>query len=208
MDKTGRYYAGMTAVFATLLVYGSFLPFEFVPLEFAVALELFDAMFENPWGTPGSSIDWSVNVLTTVPLGFCGLGMFLANGRSVARTVWVMPLVLMSIGGLSLAVEFGQIWFAGRVPSLKDVIAQCAGTLTGAASWLLFGDRMTLWFKEFASRRGPRGKSELCLQAYVFCVLVYSMLPLNVITTAREFVRKYGNGQFEWIPFSYRYEST
>ncbi len=209
VDKTGRYYAGLTAVFTTLLVYGSFLPFEFVSLDFAAALELFDAMFENPWGTPGSSIDWSVNVLTTVPLGFCGLGMFLADGRrSVARTVWVMPLVLVSICGLSFAVEFGQIWFAGRVPSLKDVIAQFSGTLTGAMLWLVFGDRITLWFKEFVSHRGPRGKSELCLQAYVFCLIFYSMLPLDVITTSREFVRKYGNGQFEWIPFSYRYGSA
>ncbi len=193
---------------AALLVYGSFVPFQFVPLDFQTAFSEFGKMFENPWGRAGSRVDWSINFLVTVPLGFFGMGTLLANRSSFARKLWVAPLVIVAVCGLSFAVEFGQLWFSGRVPSLRDVIAQLLGTLAGSAIWLLLGPRITCWLDDFASQRGPSDKFELALQAYLVGLIAYSMLPLDVITTPGEFARKYGNGQFELVPFSYYHESA
>ena len=206
--KLGLYYGGLLAANVVLLIYGSFIPFRFVPMDFPEAIQTFREMFEVAWEVPGTRVDWSVNYLVTLPLGFFGMGTLLAGLCSLARTLLATVLVLSLATALSFGVEFGQVWFAGRVPSLKDVAAQSLGTVTGIAFWLIFGQRFTCWLRSFTDRHAPREKTEWVLQAYVMGFVLYSVLPLDVITTPRELIYKYERGKFELVPFSYQHGSS
>lgn len=201
-------YGAVFCLCACGIVYGSLVPFRFEALAWSDAIAQFRAMFDAPWRVPGSRVDWSVNFLITVPLGFCGLGAGLADRSSPLRLAAAAAVVLILGTAFSVAVEFAQVWFAGRVPSLKDVAAQSLGTLTGIATWTLGGRRFTQWLRTYATLHAPREKFDWFLQAYVLGFLLYSLLPLDVITTPRELVTKYESGKFELIPFSYRHASV
>ncbi len=208
LEPLSQVYWAVLLFCAGGIIYGSLVPFRFESISWTDALAQFRAMFDAPWRVPGSRVDWSVNFLITVPLGFCGMGAWLADRSSSLRLTAAAATVLILGTAFSFAVEFAQVWFAGRVPSLKDVAAQSLGTLTGIAAWMLGGRRFTRWLRAYSALHAPREKFDWFLQAYVLGFVLYSLLPLDVITTPRELVAKYESGKFELIPFSYHHASA
>ncbi len=204
---TGRYYAFFAAATAAIVVYGSLVPFKFVPLSLGEAAAQFGHMLQGPWVGSDSRVDWSVNFLVTVPLGFCGMGVFLAGVSSFNRVVLATLLVLTAGLALSVAVEFAQLWFANRVSSIHDIVAQGLGTLFGIGIWLLAGKRFTQWLDKYATSYASRDALAWLLDAYVLALVLWSLLPLDVITSLGELSKKYRAGKFELIPFSYQHAS-
>jgi glycopeptide antibiotics resistance protein len=202
------YYGYMAVAITALLVYGSFVPFNFVPMSLLEAWREFQNIIVAGTGSRGTRVDWSINFLVTFPLGFVGMGIGLADRPTFPRVLWVLPLVIVWTTMLSFGVEFGQVWFEGRVPSLADLKAQAMGVLSGVGLWGLIGQRFTRWLHSFAASRGRRERTEWLLQAYVMGLVAYSLLPLDVITSPGELAQKYRSGKFEWIPFQYVYASS
>ena len=197
-----RCYALLTALMAGVLLYVSFVPFRFVPLDWAEGVERFRLMFLDPWDVAGGKADWSANFLVTIPLGFCALGALLLDRQTWLRAIWSVPLVWLGSLGLSFTAEFGQIWFDSRVPSLKDVLAQSLGTIAGIGLWLVIGHPLTQWFRSLTERRGPRERVEWFLQAYLIGLVALSLLPLDVIMSPGELLQKYRQGKIELVPFA------
>jgi VanZ family protein len=162
---TGRLYAWLAMAVVVLLVYGSFVPFQYVHLELPEAIQEIKRMVQMSGNGGGTRVDWSVNFLVTLPLGFFASGVWLVDRPLMPRMLWVFPLVLLSATLLSFGVEFGQIWFIGRVPSLADVAAQSLGTITGIGCWVAMGPKLTRWLNSFVIRQGQRERIEWLRQA-------------------------------------------
>lgn len=131
-------------VFCGIAIYGSFVPFRFRTMAWTDAVDGFQAAQAN-LGTPSRS-DLAANLLLFVPIGFCFAGASLVD-RSPRP--WLVVVVVPSALVLSLLIEFAQVWFPPRTPSLVDVAAQLVGSLGGIAAgssrdnvWLNRGDEL------------------------------------------------------------------
>ena len=202
-----RHFAMAAGLCAAFLVYGSLVPFSFQSVSFADAIEKFQSLkFTSSPGT--GRLDWSLNFMLTIPIAAFGLGTLLVD-RSDQR--YVIPMALLAFVGcvlVSVAVEFSQIWFAGRVPSGLDIAAQTFGAGTGVGFWLVTGRRFTTWLRSFFCMRQPAERIEWLLQAYVVGLLIYSIFPMDFILTAGELFEKLRLGRIELIPFTQTYGST
>jgi len=202
-----RHFAMAAGLCAAFLVYGSLVPFSFQSVSFADAIEKFQSLkFTSSPGT--GRLDWSLNFMLTIPIAAFGLGTLLVD-RSDQR--YVIPMALLAFVGcvlVSVAVEFSQIWFAGRVPSGLDIAAQTFGAGTGVGFWLVTGRRFTTWLRSFFCMRQPAERIEWLLQAYVVGLLIYSIFPMDFILTAGELFEKLRLGRIELIPFTRTYGST
>lgn len=135
----------ITAIMAGIIVYGSFYPFNFrVPPYGDGPVAAFLASIHRP---PGRG-DAIANILLYMPLGFfCVLG--------APRTTRLTGVALAMIGGmaLSLCVELGQYYDAGRTVGFTDFAANSMGTLLGALFALAIGASLRLPFIGDASAR-------------------------------------------------------
>ncbi|MBK8527691.1 MAG: hypothetical protein IPL57_11555 [Rubrivivax sp.] len=97
--------AGVLLVWALFIVYGSWVPLNFQPRDWAGA---WTALWQ--WSgvdaLKGQRLDTAVNVLLTVPLGF-GLAL-LGLDRSRRAPALVRLGIVLAVLPLSLAVELGQ----------------------------------------------------------------------------------------------------
>ncbi len=109
-----------------IIAYGSLYPFATRhprPAEGAVLFLL------ETWNDfSGSRGDILANILLYMPLGF--FGMLSASGAGLRRPLRFVALCGV---GLSLAMELGQFYDAGRVTSMLDVYDNGLGTVCGAA---------------------------------------------------------------------------
>nr|BAL56682.1 hypothetical conserved protein [uncultured Gammaproteobacteria bacterium] len=117
--------------YGLLLVYGSLFPFEHLPWDTPVAVDrLFDwEAARRSYSAP----DVLVNLLVYFPWGWLVVARldFLPVG-------WAMAAAVLSGFGLSLTVEYWQLFFPARVASLGDVAMNTLGTGLGALAGIAF----------------------------------------------------------------------
>jgi len=116
--------------YAVLLVYMSFVPFDFT----RTAAE---AHLPSYAGLPIAAFslrDITANIALYVPLG-----MLSAAAWRTRRVSWLIaaPLSLAFAGLLSVAVEHGQHWVASRVSSWVDVTSNLLGATLGLLIWAI-----------------------------------------------------------------------
>jgi VanZ family protein len=206
--RTVRYFhLGIAVVTVILIVYGSWVPFHFESIGVDVATERLRSILGEPVRWQEGRVDWAINSLITIPLGFCAIGAGLAGRRTGTRLLASSALVLGGSMCLSITVELGQIWLNGRVASMKDVVAQTIGAVGGITGYGLFGARFDEWLNDFFSDQGPEDRTQWILNAYVVGLFGYSMLPLDVVMSLGELAQKFDTGKVEIIPFSHSYAS-
>lgn len=134
--------AGLTAAFAlyaVVLIYASLVPLDFTlrPLHSAL-----DAFAKLVWRGTGwlSWTDVITNVLLYVPLPLLALGALAARGRRPGPGT--LALVLAASTGISIAIEFAQLFIASRTPLALDIAANAAGAAAGVALWPLAAGRL------------------------------------------------------------------
>lgn len=198
-----RIHGAVGLATALFIVYGSWVPFQFQRLDLDAALDHLRVILDEPWRWRGSRVDWAINGLITLPLGFCALGAVLTGRRGLVSTPVAAWLVLLGSLCLSVTAELGQLWLTGRVTSLQDVAAQAIGAAGGIVGYIMAGQTFDSWAAEFVSERGPEDRARWALLAYVIGLFGYSMLPLDVVMSTRELAHKFENGQVEIIPFTY-----
>jgi len=178
----------LLAVAVALIVYASLYPFRFQ----AGGPPVFDVLRQLAWDR-ASRGDTFNNVLLYVPLGFClALLVEPRHGRLAA-------LVVALLGGslLSVAMEVTQASIATRVPSLRDLSLNAAGSLAGAvggSAWHALGGRMT-------PRAGPHGRSGAVAVSVLVLWLFTRLWPLVPDPSLRQLkraVRPLFSPQIEW----------
>jgi len=202
-----RRHWGLAALLSAAgLIYGSLLPFRFRDLTVSQGWQEFVQLWTA--GSKGySSQDVAVNVLIAVPLAFALMGsLLLYRRRKVARIAGTLAAISVSVS-VSVAVEFGQLWIDTRVSSPRDVAAQAVGAAIGCVLWLACGPRFSAKLDEFLAGREPASRVVWLLNAWVVVVVVWSLLPFDLVTSLGEIARKYQRGQIEIVPFTYVFPS-
>ncbi len=109
---------------ALFLLLGSWYPFQYRSGEWNHALSVWLWIGAN---FRPSATDLAINVIIGIPLGlFGGLAVF-ETWRHVWSRLLACVLVLVGASLWASFIELGQYWFAGRVPSLTDTLAQVTG---------------------------------------------------------------------------------
>ncbi len=130
--QAARVYVWAATTCVAFAVWGSLFPFDYRPVSFAEAIDVF-LVLGGPRQAELSLSDAFSNFLLFVPIG-----LFVA--ASLERR-WTPrhPAALVIAGGtlLSIAIEFAQAFVPWRTPSTLDVVAEAAGTIAGLAAWRL-----------------------------------------------------------------------
>lgn len=181
-------------------VYGSLVPLEFRNLPLSDAWLTFRDI-----GSIGLSFssraDWLVNILLFIPLGFLLTGAFWP-ARGMLRPLAVLGVFIVCLGS-SLAIEFAQLFFPQRTPSLNDIVAQTIGTGLGVTAWILFGSRFSAWFAGWRRARAPLDIWKRLLYSYLFVLFAYNLLPLDLTISPVEIAHKWREGRLVLLPFSF-----
>lgn len=155
-----------------------------------------------------SRADWLVNILLFIPMSFLLTGALwpthAAQGALAALAVLAVFVICL---GLSVAIEFAQLFFPQRTPSLNDITAQTIGTGLGVASWIVFGSRLSAWFIGWRRARGPMDTWKRLLYSYLFVLLAYNLLPLDLTISPVEILHKWREGRVVFLPFSFPFPS-
>ena len=195
------HYLLLALCFSGIAVYGSLLPFHFAPLGFGEAVRQLREILSGAVGRISRS-DCAVNVLLFVPIGYSLLAVLTIDRRSRAFTMLCLPLAALTCAALSVGVEFGQLWLPDRVPSLSDIVAQIIGAAVGMGLWLTAGQNIADWVRSYTVDARPKGQVDWLLEAYLIGLLIYSVMPLDLITRPIGLLHKYRAGKIVLIPFS------
>lgn len=189
--------AALAAVFAAFSAYGSFVPLDFKRVALADAIDAFARTPLVPLARASRS-DFITNVLLFVPIGFFMLGALGGLGR---QAYWLFVPVVAACLGLSVAIEFGQIFVSGRTPSWNDVLAETIGGSTGAALWIAARSRAVGWSAGLMRRDSRQSVLSSLLGAYVALWLLLGVLPLDFTIRPQELAEKFRAGRIVLQPF-------
>lgn len=196
--RTHLWLAGLG--YLVFVIYGSLVPLNYraMPLDAAV-----DAFRQIPWLQLGigSRADWVANLLLFIPLVFIFTGA-LAHGRGVVVRLLASALVLAAGIGLSLGIEFTQLFFPQRTVSQNDIAAESLGAVIGIVAWWAVGRRFLVWYESWLEVRESAALSERLVWAYLVFVFAYNILPLDLTISAVEIFHKWREGKLILIPFS------
>lgn len=169
------------------VVYGSLVPFDFRPVPFDDALR---RIVHAPWldiGERGRA-DWIANAVLYVPVGLLTAARLAGPGVALPRRVLAALLAVAFGSVLAGAVEFVQVFFPPRTVSLNDLLAECLGSVAGAAVGALPGAWLGLLGRAFdlpAERAGP-----LLCRAYGVCYVLMALFPYDLLVHVGEWADK------------------
>ncbi|WP_425616565.1 VanZ family protein [Anatilimnocola sp. NA78] len=191
---------GAAAIFTLIAIYGSLVPHQFRAVSLRVAIQQFRQIpFLHL--TIESRSDWVSNILLFMPLGYFWLvALSVGRSRLVALT-WALLLV-PTLAGLSMAIEFTQIWFPARTASQNDIAAESLGALIGALAWIGCGNYVTRWMGSYFAIEVPASPIAWLLLAYLAGFILYSLLPLDLTIRPGELALKYREGIISLVPFA------
>jgi len=190
----------------TFAVYGSLVPLQYQPVNWAVAIDRFRNL-PPLWYGMGARADWVANILLFVPLAILWMGALSCDRGWLARIAAAAVVIPACFAG-AVALEFTQIWFDGRTVSRNDILAEAIGSVLGALLWLGVGQQLVEWVRSYGLDRSPASRIGWLLLAYVVGFIVYSLIPLDLTISFTELYKKYEKGQVILIPFSYPYGSV
>jgi glycopeptide antibiotics resistance protein len=200
MQGADRRVAGLWLGLLVFFVYGSWAPLALVPQPLAQAWASFLSL-PGPWQDDAARTDLAANFLIAVPLAF-GAAYLLATLSSRAWRWGLTALLWPALALLSVAVEYGQVFFAPRTPSWTDVAMQVLGSTAGLALHLLLGGRARRWLAAFSAGLPVADRLQRGLFAYLVLFLVWQLMPLDLSFSPVELYRKWRDGRVLLLPFS------
>jgi len=195
----------VAVVYLAFVVYGSLVPLRYQSLPWEQAVARFQAM---PYLTLGiaSRADWVANLLLFIPLGFFWTGVFWPWRRPGWRLL-VAPQLFLLFAGLSLAIEFVQIYFPQRTVSINDVIAETVGGAIGIGLWWAWGRPVSIWLQSLAATRGKTSLAQRLVTVYLLALVGYNLMPLDLTISPVEVYHKWAEGKVILVPFSANYKN-
>jgi len=184
-----------------LLVYASIVPLDFQSISWSTAVERF---WKIPWLklSIDRRADWVANALVVIPSGFLAMGVIDWKRKSWIPALLMLPIIVMGLSVLVVGIEFLQLWFPGRTVSQNDIFAGIMGALVGATAWLILGRAIGNSFERFMLLPPGGPRIVWLIGAYTIGLLMYSVLPFDLVLTAGEWREKYAAGRLTFIPFS------
>lgn len=186
-------------------MYGSFVPLRYQPLEWSQAIERFARVPYLDIGVHWRA-DFVANLLLFVPLGYFWLAVVDTDRPRRLAAVVATPVIALLLGLLIVAIEFTQLWFPPRTVSRNDMLAESVGACVGLALWFGVGRRGTHWLRRFFGQTTTAADWRIkLLLLYGVGLLVYEMLPLDLVVSPEEIRRKIEEGRVVLVPFSAGY---
>jgi VanZ family protein len=201
LAPTAAQFRWAAAALLALTVYGSLLPFHFTPRPLADAAAAFG---RTPLFDPtdlDARGDWLVSTAQYALLGFLTLaaaGVDRPRAASLRAALVAVPAAV----GLSVAVEFAQLYFPPRTVSWNDVAVESLGGVVGAAAWLAAGQRLTDWARGLGGVTSLPGLARRLLPAYLAALLVVQLMPFDFVVGRDEVRAKFAEGKVRLIPFA------
>lgn len=185
-------------LYSAFIVYGSFVPLNFNNLSYHEAIKQFWALPLLDFKIVNRS-DWFTNYLLFIPLSYALL-FVLPKTKHLFSLVVTLVVILIFLMGLSVAIEFFQMFIAVRVSSFKDVFAQFLGILTGFSLYYFSGQTartyISLWMSGEANDKWLVYASSLLV---VFTL--YNIMPLDLSISPVEIYNKWHAGKINLLPF-------
>jgi VanZ family protein len=198
LNRSRKIYFLAGLAYLAFVVYGSLVPLDFHPRPLEAALKDFYHIRYLKLGVT-SRADWVANILLYIPLAYLWLGALTRDGR-VFLQAFVSMIVFCLCVGLSVAVEFTQLFFPPRTVSLNDLIAEVLGSIAGIVLWWASGQRLRRLFELVTSqgRNAAYAGSIIYSSAY----LAFSLFPFDFLISAQEINRKLAGDYVAWMPSS------
>lgn len=188
----GRVVLAVCALlFSAFAAYGSLVPLDLQARPFEEAVARFTSVRWVPLAYASKS-DLLANVALFVPIGFSAAGA--AAGRSRGVALAVLPVVAGFAFGLSVAIEFGQVFSATRTPSYNDIAAETFGALLGALMYLAVGPWVVASLGRIRTSESPRDRLARVLAVYAAAWVVLGVLPFDFILRLEELGEKIRGG--------------
>lgn len=184
------------------IAYGSLVPFDFHPTSWSAAITQF-AQARAVGFVVGSRTDLAANILIFVPVGYFLMAWLRTDRVRLAGDLIVAAGVVITCIGLSVAVEFAQIFFPPRWASWTDIVAESIGGAVGAALWLVAGRTVTAWLRDLAPRRDAASLVPSLLVIYVIGFVLSELMPLDVTVDVGELAQKVRDGRIVLRPFTF-----
>jgi glycopeptide antibiotics resistance protein len=118
-------------ILLVIAILGAIIILSLYPFRFRVPVRGIGAVRKllSSWSDALTPIDFVLNVLAYIPLGFCAC-MAVVNLGALARAL----VVVVAGATLSISFELAQYFIPGRFTDAADVYANTLGLLIGTAS--------------------------------------------------------------------------
>ena len=195
----------------SLLAAGAFFSFCFVvyaslvPLNYtSKSLEETVSQFQKaPWLELGieSRADWVANGLIMLPAGFLAAGAIDWRRKRRWLLLLASPFIVALLVATVFAIEFVQIWFPPRVVSQNDIFAGAIGSVAGVLLWWIVGRSMLGQIELFFLSPPGLTKWKLLMNFGIIGLLIYNLMPLDILLSFAELHEKWEAGSIRVIPF-------
>lgn len=192
--------AAAALISLSLVVYASLVPLNYTPKTFD---ETFAQFQKTPWIQLGieSRADWVANGLVMLPAGFLAAGAIDWRRKRRWLLLFASPFIVALLVATVFAIEFVQIWFPPRVVSQNDIFAGAIGSLVGVLLWWLVGRSLLGQIEQFLLAPPGLTKWKLLMNFGVIGLLIYNLMPLDLLISFAELREKFDAGAIRLIPF-------
>lgn len=190
-----------TLGFIVFVVYGSLVPLQYQKLAWDEAIHRFRGVPYLRLGI-ASRADWVSNILLFIPLGFLSLGTLAVDRRRDLLSSFQAILIVICCSLASICIEFTQLWFPPRTVSQNDIIAESIGAAIGVLLWMLVGQTLIEWLRQYTAQQCQKRQIDWLLEAYFMGFLLYQVLPLDLTISVSELWEKIRLGRITLIPFA------
>ncbi|TWU21201.1 VanZ like family protein [Novipirellula galeiformis] len=188
---------------AVALVYASIVPLEYRPLALDEAIERFRSLRWLNLNVDRRA-DWVANGLVALPFGFLLAGAADRDGRLTLRYLASLFAIILFGNTLIVGIEFLQLWYPRRTVSGNDIAAGCVAATISPLLWIAVGrPALAVWRRVRTLSWDASSSSRIAtVLLWSFCslLLVYSVLPLDVMFSQAEWAAKANAGRFAWVP--------
>lgn len=199
--KIPRILAAFAIASLIAVVYLSAIPLQYQSLPLA---DVWNTFLKTPWLDLAlrKRADWVANGLVMIPFGFFFAGSFLWPVASFQRKQSVLIGFAVVQAVVVCAIEAMQICFPPRVVSLNDMLAGFLGGLAGILLWNVLGNRAVRAVSDFPELPGGFPRFAWLVQLGAIVMLIYAMLPLDLVIVPSEWAAKFERGYFRWMPLA------
>lgn len=195
-SKRGLFWLALS--YSLFVVYGSLVPLEFEPHSLSNAIQSYQMAYSGPWSMARRS-DWFANLLLFMPLTYLWMAVW-AQPEKKHRNILLSAVLVILAWALCSSIEFTQLFFKDRTVSINDVVAETTGGIIGISLWWGSHSAFYSWYGKFVQEH-KENKWRAYLELYVFAMLAYSLMPLDLSLSPADIYHKWKSNLVQLAPF-------
>jgi VanZ family protein len=181
-------------------VYASLVPLDYTPISWEEALAEWRRI---PWLNLQlfQRGDWVANALVVLPSGILFAAAIDWGRPQRGPLIVAAPCISLFLAAVVSGIEFSQIWFPTRTKSLNDIAAGYVGAVLGPLLWIAFGRQIEWGVERFLTLPQFTDRLKWLCVGYLAFILVYSVLPLDMVLSRGEWQARLAERNIRWNPF-------